>query len=61
MICRMDFDIFFLERFFFPEYLGPVRQSPNKLILGLWKNLIAIYLVLRKDFLQDYGLRKSNL
>ena len=33
--------------------LGPVPQSPIKLILGLWKILIAICLPFKKDFSQD--------
>ena len=40
---------------------GPVPQSPIKLILDKWKMLIAIYLLLKKDFSQDEGLRKRNL
>ena len=32
---------------------GPVPQSPIKLILDLWKILIAIYLLFKKDFSQD--------
>ena len=33
--------------------LGPVPQTPIKLILDQWKILIAIYLPLKKDFSQE--------
>jgi len=36
-----------------------VVQSALKLILNKWKFLIVIYLLLKEDFSQDYGLRKK--
>ena len=40
---------------------GPVPQSPIKLILDLWKILIAIYLLFKKIFHRIRFKEKSNL
>ena len=43
------------------RHLSPVVQSPIMLNPGSVESLVVIYLQLKEDFSQDYGVRKKKL